>query len=67
MAWIAQQYEGDVHVIPDTEEGHVLSSTCFCEPRFVDGNEDGNIVWTHREMRSDGESHEGKEESSSGS
>lgn len=32
MGWITQEYEDEVHVVPDTEPGHVLSSECFCVP-----------------------------------
>lgn len=32
MGWIVQEYEGDAHVVPDTEAGHVLTVSCFCDP-----------------------------------
>jgi hypothetical protein len=34
MGWIVQEYEGEVHVVPDTEPGHVLESNCFCAPEI---------------------------------
>ena len=41
MAWITQRYEGEVHVVPDTEGGHVLHAACFCLPEveMVEGND----------------------------
>lgn len=47
MAWIAQAYEGDGHVVPDTESGHVLSVDCFCAP-IIERVGRGRLV-THRD------------------
>ena len=44
--WIVQEYEGAVHVVPDTEPGHVLDAGCFCEPER-DAEEPAVIV--HRD------------------
>lgn len=33
MGWIAQEYEGNAHVVPDTEPDHVLAADCWCAPR----------------------------------
>lgn len=45
MGWIVQAYEGEVHVVPDTEDqAHILMVDCWCEPEI---DEDGVIV--HRD------------------
>lgn len=33
MAWVIQPYEGETHIVPDTDaEPHVLSLICWCHP-----------------------------------
>lgn len=52
MAWIRQRHEAEVHVVPDTEPGHILSVRCFCLPAVesVKGRYDGVLdMVTHRD------------------
>lgn len=32
MGWHVQAYDGEVHIVPDTEPGHVLAESCWCTP-----------------------------------
>ena len=48
MGWITQEYDGNVHVVPDTEAGHVLAAGCFCEPT-IEETESGCLI-THRDQ-----------------
>lgn len=47
MGWIIQQYENNIHVVPDTEEGHVLDPDCFCGPSALMENESGGLLIMH--------------------
>lgn len=49
MGWIIQKYEGNVHVVPDTEPGHVLGPDCFCTPAAVMENEVGGLLVIHQD------------------
>lgn len=49
MGWIAQAYEGTVHIVPDDEpagtERHVLAADCWCQPV-----KDPEVaMWSHRD------------------
>lgn len=47
MSWIVQQYEGEVHVVPDVDqEPHVLTVDCWCAP-VRDDLEPGKVL--HRD------------------
>lgn len=48
MNWLAQAYEGEMHVVPDTEPGHVLSPSCWCGPVRRDPVE-YPTKWTHND------------------
>lgn len=49
MGWIAQKYEGEVHVVPDhdPELGHVLAAECECQPIR---DPEGDPMWVHRDV-----------------
>jgi hypothetical protein len=47
--WIVQQYEGNVHVVPDTEPGHILGPDCFCVPAALMENEVGGLLVIHHD------------------
>jgi hypothetical protein len=47
MGWIAQEYEGNAHVVPDTETGHILAGDCFRDP--TPEVQPNGVVWTHRD------------------
>jgi hypothetical protein len=63
-AWLCQEYEGEVHVVPTTELGHVLDWHCFCDPtpdptdprvvvhRELQGGDDPNVTLRNEELRS---------------
>lgn len=39
----------DTHVVPAAED-HDSSSGCWCFPSPVDRDQDGDIVWLHKEI-----------------
>jgi len=43
--------ECDVHTLPDDENEHELSGSCWCEPElyYVDP-ESSSAAWAHREL-----------------
>jgi hypothetical protein len=49
MSWIVQGYEGNIHVVPDTEEGHELGPECFCKPAAIFENEAGGLLIMHHD------------------
>lgn len=49
MGWIAQQYESEVHVVPD-EAGHVLGEECWCAPRRRPDPFGGDRILLHRDQ-----------------
>jgi hypothetical protein len=49
MGWITQSYEGNVHVVPDTEPGHVLGPDCFCVPAALMENAAGGVLVMHHD------------------
>jgi hypothetical protein len=49
MSWIVQGYEGNIHVGPDTEEGHELGPECFCKPAAIFENEAGGLLIMHHD------------------
>jgi hypothetical protein len=49
MGWIIQEYQGNVHIVPDTEPGHVLGPECFCTPAALMENEVGGLLVIHQD------------------
>lgn len=49
MGWIIQKYEGNIHIVPDTEPGHVLGPDCFCTPAAVMENQVGGLLVIHQD------------------
>jgi hypothetical protein len=48
MGWLVQQYEDEVHVLPESDdEPHILTADCWCGPRPTSDHVPG--LWLHRD------------------
>lgn len=49
MTWLAIDMRTSAHVVPQYEEGHVLSLTCWCDPIITQEEDYRCPVVTHRD------------------